>query len=242
MSRAVAHPELEILPDHGGTVGPPEQGGGGDDHGGWHSNDGPRSRLKRARTILAFAVVSICTLFIALSVTYVLRRQAQIIDWKTYTYKTTWTPPIVPGLLWLNTLILLVSSATAEFARTRVFIEPAVTEEWLGMGEPVRKQLLPWLSVTLLLGLGFIGGQVVAWQQAAARGVDASVSSGGFFFYALTGAHALHVVGGLIALTVALLSVIIRRPFERQQVATDVACWYWHAMGALWMYLFALLL
>jgi len=61
------------------------------------------------------------------------------------------------------------------------------------------------------------------------------------FFYLLTGAHALHLLGGVIALTYAGITVWMKRPPEARHIVVDVTAWYWHFMALLWLYIFALL-
>jgi cytochrome c oxidase subunit 3 len=62
------------------------------------------------------------------------------------------------------------------------------------------------------------------------------------FFYLLTATHALHLVGGLIALMYAGWISAFSLDLRRGAVLVDAASWYWHAMAILWIYLYALLL
>lgn len=242
MSRNAAHPEIEVQPDHGGTVGPPEHGGGGDGDG-WRPGDhrGGR-RLRRYRTALGFAVVSITTLFIALTVAYVYRRQAPYLDQATGRFVPRWSPTTLPSILWPNSLLLLISTFTVERARRNVFREPYATEEWLGYGRPLRRHTLPWLAATILLGMGFVAGQFVAWKQVYERAGVAAGDTSIFFFFAITGLHALHVAAGMFALLAAVAGIYCFPTLESRQITTDISAWYWHAMSALWTYLFVLLL
>src|SRR6266566_2581055 len=57
----------------------------------------------------------------------------------------------------------------------------------------------------------------------------------------LTGAHAVHLMGGVVALLVAGLFVLLRRPVTTRSIVVDVAGWYWHFMAALWVYILCLL-
>src|SRR5256886_1381690 len=64
--------------------------------------------------------------------------------------------------------------------------------------------LRTWLTVTTLLGLAFLAGQLLAWRQLVAAGVYLSSYSHSSFFYLLTGAHGLHLAGGIGALLYAV--------------------------------------
>ncbi len=96
-----------------------------------------------------------------------------------------------------------------------------------------------WWGVTAILGLFFLAGQAIAWRQLAAAGVYLATNPSSSFFYVLTGAHALHLLGGIGALTVIML-----RDTRRLTRATsiEVAAMYWHFMDGLWVFLFLLLL
>jgi len=61
------------------------------------------------------------------------------------------------------------------------------------------------------------------------------------FFYLLTGSHAVHLAGGVIALIVAAITSLLHRPVEARRIVVDVTAWYWHFMAVLWVYVFALL-
>jgi cytochrome c oxidase subunit 3 len=92
-----------------------------------------------------------------------------------------------------------------------------------------------------LLGLGFVAGQWLAWRELAARGFFLATGPSSSFIYVLTGAHAIHLLGGILALLVAGSTVVLRRPLESRRIVVDVTAWYWHFMALLWIYIFVLL-
>jgi cytochrome c oxidase subunit 3 len=130
-------------------------------------------------------------------------------------------------LMWFNTAVLLVSSGTLEMARKRLGLLDVAgfTRLW---------------GLTTVLGVVFLIGQVVAWRQLVGEGIYLASNPASSFFYIFTGAHALHVIGG-----VGALLYVAWRNFERAQVtrvvAAEVASYYWHFMDALWLFLLALL-
>ncbi|HKI13341.1 MAG TPA: cytochrome c oxidase subunit 3, partial [Candidatus Acidoferrum sp.] len=138
-----------------------------------------------------------------------------------------WVQVRIPGLLWVNTAILLTSSATLEMARNRL-----ANSDLSGF-----RRL--W-QVTTILGLLFLVGQLVAWKILAGQGIYLSTNPASSFFYIFTGAHALHLLGGVCALL-----FVAWRSFDQAQVsrsvAAEVASYYWHFMDALWLFLLALL-
>jgi len=48
-------------------------------------------------------------------------------------------------------------------------------------------------------------------------------------------------MGGIVALFWAGFTSLLHRPIEGRRIVVDVAAWYWHFMGVLWIYVFALL-
>ncbi len=60
-------------------------------------------------------------------------------------------------------------------------------------------------------------------------------------FYLITGVHGLHLLAGVLALMTAFLALFVSKQMENRQIIVDLAAWYWHSMGALWLGLFCLL-
>lgn len=144
-----------------------------------------------------------------------------------------WHHLVLPRLLYLNTLLLLASSGTLERGRREL------SSLWAG-GPFADARGVSWLWGTLALGLLFIAGQVVAWRQLAGQGLFLATNPNSAFFYVLTALHALHLLGGVIA-----LGYMIRRvratPGQSTAAALDAVSLYWHFMGVLWLYLLLLL-
>jgi len=121
------------------------------------------------------------------------------------------------------------SSATLELARRSLRTGAA-------------KEFIRWLSVTLVLGLGFLSGQLIAWRELASRGVYLASNPGSSFFYVLTAAHGIHLLGGVVALGYVVLRARRIAFGEVRRTPLEVTAIYWHFMDALWIYLFFVLL
>jgi len=197
----------------GGTTPPAGGNGGGDD--GRRGRNGQPSASKYYIGI-AIAIVAILMFFMALASAFLIRKGT-----------AGWVPVHIPGLLWVNTAILLASSATLELARKRLANSDA---------SGFRKL---W-QVTTILGVLFLVGQLVAWRILAGQGIYLATNPASSFFYIFTGAHALHLLGGVCALL-----YVAWRNFDQAKVslgvAAEVASYYWHFMDALWLFLLALL-
>lgn len=200
------------------------------------------ARLRRTRLGMIIGLASVTMVFVALTSAFIFRRGLPEIDQRTGTYAHDWVTLSLPvGLLLVNTALLLMSSVTIELARRqlarRMALAPVASIPGVSLG---REWNLPWLAMTILLGLGFLGGQWMAWQELAARGFDITKISSSFF-YLLTGTHAVHLVGGLLVLSYAGLISLQHKPLPRQRIVVDVTAWYWHFMAFLWIYIFGLL-
>ena len=93
----------------------------------------------------------------------------------------------------------------------------------------------------MVLGIAFLCGQVYAWRVLEAANIGFATTASSSFFFMLTGVHAIHLFGGLIALLCAGVLGWMNRPPESRRIVIDVTSWYWHFMGLLWVYIFGLL-
>lgn len=228
---------------HGaGDVPPPIGGGGNGDRGSSGSPD-YGERLRRARLGMIVAMVAIVMLFVACTSAYIVRRGLPTFDEAQGTYVRDWFSVNLPmALLLLNTLLLVVSSVTMELARRhiarQVALAPVRSIPGVSLGE---ERSVPWLNITAVLGAAFLAGQLLAWKQLEARGFYVATNPSSSFVYLLTGMHAVHLAGGIIALLYAGMSSWFHKPLEARRIAVDVTAWYWHFMLLLWIYIFALL-
>jgi cytochrome c oxidase subunit 3 len=143
-----------------------------------------------------------------------------------------WTHLVLPSLLYVNTLVLLASSATFELSRRS--LTGGALIEYAGA-----RKALGWLAVTLVLGFAFCVGQYMVWQQLRAAGIYLATNPNSSFFYVLTVIHALHVLGGIIALVYLMGRLVASHSTFRRSFFENTAI-YWHFMGVLWVYLFLL--
>ena len=142
-----------------------------------------------------------------------------------------WRHLVLPQILYFNTLVLLFSSVTLEFARRRIAVFMAGTRS-------IAEVPTTWMYATFLLGLVFIAGQYVAWLQLRSQGLYLATNPNSSFFYLLTAIHALHVFGGMAGLIYVMVK--LKRLVLRHSTLDSFA-YYWHFMGILWVYLLLLL-
>ena len=232
----------DVRPGRGGTGVRPPSGGGGDGSGGNGFSD-YGARLRRARLGLIVGLTSVLMIFVGFTSALIFRQGVPSLDIRTGQYVHDWLQVNLPiALLLVNTFILLVSSVTMELARRQITREAALAPVRSIPGVSIGdERSFPWLYVTVVLGLGFLTGQWLAWQELANRGFALATSASSSFVYLLTGTHAVHLAGGVLALLYAATASLLHKPVEARRIVVDVTAWYWHFMALLWLYIFALL-
>jgi len=208
-----------IIEDIGGGGGnkPPAGGdsGGGDNDANKRRKPTPMSP-RRYQTAIVLAMLSIVMFFMALAVTFLVRKMS-----------SDWVPVHLPFMVWVNTIVILASSGTIELARRK-------------QAEGDLQGFRTLWQVTTGLGVLFLIGQLIAWRQLVDKGFYVSTNPASSFFYIFTAAHGVHLLGG-----VGALCYVLFRNFEKtkltQSVAAEVTSYYWHFMDGLWLFLLALL-
>lgn len=193
---------------------PPRASGGGG--GGDSGPGGDPGKPQVAVLGMWIALIPMLMLFLAFVSAYIVR----------HGLGTEWATGSMPRIVYMNTVILGLSSVLLERSRA---LERA--------GKPVR----PWIATTFLLGVAFVIGQVFAWLDLRARGLTFSATPYASFFFVMTIAHAVHVLGGLVGLGMA--TVWPPQGWRGQPLALvlRVNAIYWHFLLGLWALLFCLL-
>jgi cytochrome c oxidase subunit 3 len=139
-----------------------------------------------------------------------------------------WRPPPQPALLWANTGVLILSSLALQWARVAA-----------GRGnlEGVQDGLVVGGTAAVI----FLIGQVLAWRELASAGYLLTTNPADSFFYLITAAHALHVVGGLVALAMAGMKLWRGVAMDRLRLSVELCATYWHFLLIAWIVLFSLL-
>ena len=191
----------------------------GPDNGGGPESVRWSTPLSAYRAGMLFAMTSMVSLFVTLTVALQAR----------WAHPKDWVSIRLPRVLYLNTLVLLISSLTIEVARHSARAE-------------ARRRRTIYLCATLLLGLTFVGGQFVGWKDLVSSGVYLASNPGSLFLYVISGAHGLHLFGGMIALVWVIFRAGSLERSRKAETAVDVVALYWHFMDGLWVYLLGLLL
>lgn len=167
-------------------------------------------------------MVSVIMIFGALTSAYIVRQA-----------EGNWLDFDMPPMFWITTGIILLSSFTMHWAYF------AVKKDKLETAKVA-------MSITVVLGIAFLIGQFLGWQQLVANGVYlvSRESSGvsGSFLYIISGLHGLHVISGVIVLLVMLIFVFRVKVHSRNLAPIEMCTTYWHFLDGLWLYLFLFLI
>jgi cytochrome c oxidase subunit III len=130
----------------------------------------------------------------------------------------------IPRIFWVSTGVILLSSLTIQWA-LRSFKQRE-------MGK------YRWLIVsTLVLGSLFVLFQWLGFKQLWEQNVTFRGGGSGQFLYVIFGLHAIHVIGGVIALIIMFLKAFFGKIKLYSPVPVEVAATYWHFVDLLWIYL-----
>jgi cytochrome c oxidase subunit III len=180
---------------------------------------GAAGSSRRASFILVFLLLVASTVvFLAFTAAMLMRREIS----------SDWVSLHKPGILWLNTGILLASSVAIERARRK-----------LHAGD--RTFFNRWWTLGTVLGALFLLGQALAWRQLREAGFYVAYSPSVAFFYILTASHAAHLVGGLTALIYVDVQALQFSLGPAKRTAIDCSAIFWHFLDVLWIYLMVLL-
>ena len=140
-------------------------------------------------------------------------------DWST---QTDHLNIVFGGII---TAVLIASSFTSQFG-----VFAAERGDVFGL----RK----WFTVTIVLGVIFLGLVAYEWSELVAAGVTPQSSVFGSVVYIITGFHMAHVTAGIIAFIVVLLRVAKSKFTPAQATAAMAVSYYWHFVDAIWIGVF----
>jgi cytochrome c oxidase subunit 3 len=180
-------------------------------------HDGSSFSLPAAKLGLRVFLCVVTVLFLLLILAYGVRMEFE--DWRPQ-------PPL--ALLWLNTAVLLLSSAGMQWAQIAVR-RSDIDGVWAG------------LLAGGLFAIAFLAGQTLAWRQLSTMLAFDMSNPAVSFFYLVTALHALHIVGGLVAWGRTTARIGRGLELERARLSVELCTIYWHFMLLVWLILFGLL-
>lgn len=179
-----------------------------------------RNRIHPQKFALWAAMASITMMFGAFTSAYIVKQAAG-----------NWLEFSLPNYFYVSAVIIILSS---------ISLHMSFNAFKKGLASTYKKLLV----CSLLLGIIFVILQYLGWSELYKMGVDLKGNVSGSFFYLISGVHALHVLGGIAALIVAVLHAFTLK-FSVTALRIhrfDLVVNYWHFVDFLWIYLLIFLL
>ncbi len=177
-----------------------------------------RKKIHPHKFTLWVAIGSITMMFAGLTSAYIIKRN-----------QPNWLEFALPQIFWYSTAAIVASSITIWLA-VRAFREHEMAK--------YRQMLV----TTFILGIVFVSLQIIGFVQLWNRGITLTRNVSVSFLYPIVGLHALHVIGGIIALLVMFLKAFSRKQKTYSSVPVEMMSTYWHFVDLLWIYLLFFLL
>jgi len=177
-----------------------------------------RKKIHPHKFTLWVGLGSIVMMFAGLTSAYIVKRSQA--NWVTFD---------LPSVFWYSTAVMVASSL-------------AVILALRNFRERMMQRYRVMMMISSLLGVLFIVLQVIGFSQLWNKGVTLQASVSFSFLYVIVGLHAVHVIGGVLALWVMLLRSYSSKVRNYSIVPVELMNTYWHFVDLLWIYLLVFLL
>ena len=177
-----------------------------------------RKRIHPHKFTLWVAIASISMMFAGVTSAYIVKKD-----------QANWFSFDLPVAFWYSTAVMILSSITIMLAQRKFKNREMAAYRSL-------------VTVTFGLGLLFVAFQVLGFLALAKSGLTLQKNVSISFLYVIVGLHALHVIGGLIALLVMFAKAFSKSVRSYDPVPIEVMATYWHFVDFLWIYLLVFLL
>ncbi|MEP6902949.1 MAG: heme-copper oxidase subunit III [Actinomycetota bacterium] len=208
-----------------GSNGGKNNGGnnGGDDGSNDSLPEAYEKSFSKSRIFTWFLLLVVLMTFGGLISAYIVIATNGVLEWKPFS---------LPFQVWISTVIILAGSFSYSIAQKAI-------------ASNNQQKSKNWLLATTALGAMFISSQILVWFELVQRGYYMQSNPYAGFFYLMTALHAVHVIGGIIALGYVVLRIWNESEseieLEKRREISDAVGWYWHFMGGLWIVLLSLL-
>ncbi len=172
-----------------------------------------KKKMHPHKFTLWVAIASIVMMFAGLTSAFIVKSN-----------QVNWKPVALPKVFWISTVAILLSSLTIQMA-LRSFKQREMNQYRMLIG------------VTLLLGVAFVILQWMGFNALWEQQITFKGSGAGQFLYVIFGLHGLHVIGGVITLSVMFVKAFTGSTKLYSSVPVEVAATYWHFVDLLWIYL-----
>lgn len=187
--------------------------------------EGSSSRIPPQKFALWLGMASMTMYFAAITSAFIVKR-ADYMAWENFKLPTTFTVSTVVIIL----CSVLLQLAYANYKKSNYYNYRL----FLGLG--------------LFAGVSFIALQLIGWNALQTYGVFVKGNPSGSFLYYITGAHGLHLLGGIVVLAITFVRAIRNRNSEiyvlkqiadpKRVLKLELVVTFWHYIDLVWVYLF----
>lgn len=191
--------------------------------------------ISAKKLIMWLVIITVVMLFAGLTSAYIVRRA-----------EGNWLNFALPEMFKVSTLVILLSSASLFLCQYFLNINKV-------------SKLNYTLVFTFALGILFLFFQFQSWVEIYNYKVvpgDGDYSGqyfgivfggrysnpSGSFLYVLSGLHFIHIIGGLILMSIVLIKSLTKSTLESVKRWLEMCSLFWHFLGALWIYLYVFLI
>jgi cytochrome c oxidase subunit III len=175
-----------------------------------------KKKIHPHKFLLWVAMGSICMMFAGLTSAYIVKRsQENFLQFS------------LPMVFWYSTAVILLSSLTIQLA-----VKAFKARE--------RSRYKSLITITAVLGVVFAALQIYGFMDLKSHGIDlvgAKSNAAASFLLVIVGLHAVHVLGGVIALIIMGIKAYFSKTKVYTSVPVEIVSTYWHFVDVLWIYL-----
>ncbi len=172
-----------------------------------------RKKIHPHKFTMWIGIAGILMMFAGFTSAYIIKRN-----------QAKWVTFDLPLAFWYSTAVIILSSVTLYLA-LRSFKNRQMAKY---------RQLI---TATVVLGIVFIALQFVGFRQLTMQGKGLGNEVSVDFLYVIIGVHAVHILGGIIALIVLFAKAFRTKVKSYDSVPVEVVSTYWHFVDVLWIYL-----
>ncbi len=184
-------------------------------------NSDNNGKIPSAKILLWLGIGSIVIIFGALTSAYIVREA-----------EGNWVKFALPQMFWVSTSVILLSSATMNWAIASAKANKSATIKMA-------------LGITFILGVCFVLAQFLGWKTLVHEGIffaGSKSNPSGSFLYVITGLHVAHLLAGILYLFAMFIKSFKNTFNSSNLLSLELCATYWHFLGGLWVYLFLFLL
>ncbi len=186
----------------------------------WEYIEEPKQTLSMhpKKFALWLFIVTVVMIFAALTSAYIVRQS-----------EGNWLEFDLPQTIYITSGIILTSSITMQWSY------------FAAKNDNLMSLRLNTL-ITAFLGIAFLVGQYIVWQDLVAMDVFFVGNPAGSFMYVLTGLHGVHLISGVIFLILVTVNAFRYKVHSKSMDQIEMCATYWHFLDGLWLYLFLFLI